>query len=1119
MTYISLIEKLDAFVRKYYRNKALKGVLLATAIVTAGFLLLAVTEYFGRFGVMGRTVLFWSFTVVAAGVIGKMIIIPLLHIARLGKIISHEDASKIVGDHFPEVKDKLLNTLQLQGQIANHDEKSDLNVDLLIASVEQRTLELSPIPFTSAIDIKENARYLKYAIGPIVVLFSVLIWRPSVVSEPAERLIQHRTSFEAPSPFRFVVVSVPLKAPVGEGFDFVVRVEGSVVPSTVYLEEGENRYRMERLRGGLFKYVFTSLRSDAYFRCSANGWNSPEYTLLALPVPRVLEFSLGATPPSYTGLEYIDQTNHGDVVVPEGTTIRWECRVKDSDEFRIRVGDSLVETENITGRIYAASWRAEATVPYWLVPENKDLGAVDSMRFSLRVVADRRPVIKVVELEDSTTRQLRYFTGGVSDDYGFTKLVFAVKKAGEKSPNYTLLDRPSGKTDEFFFTWDMKSLELSAGDAVEYWLEVWDNDGVNGFKSSKTSTRVFSAPDENELLEERDEANEEIEASIEDAVEKAEELRREMEAFKERLREEREMDWQDKRALEELLKKQEELRKKIDEVKKANEIKNEKLNEFSPQEERIMEKQNELQKLMDEVMSDELRELYKKMQELMEAMDPDEIQKQLEKMDVGQDALEKELDRALEQFKQLEWEVKMDETVKKLKELAEKQRDLAEKTEKEELPSEDLKSAQDSLNKAFEDIQKKIDELEKDNKELENPNPMLNSEGDEKSIQEDQKESSEELDKGKEKKASEKQKSAAEKMEELAQRMESMQMESESEDEQEDMDALRALLENIITLSFDEEKLMGELGKTENQDPRYVIHGQTQRSLKDEAKMVADSLFALSLRVRQLAGAVNREIGLVNHHMEKALGGFGDRKTAQITMNQQYVMTSFNNLALLLDEALQQMQKKQECKNPGSGNCSKPGGSGSKPSPKAGDMKKMQEALGKKLEAMKKKMGENSNKGESGKRGSGMSKELAEMAAQQAALRQMAKQKAQELNEDGSGDGGEMKKIAEEMEDLERDLINRNVDIATLERQRNILSRLLEAEEAERIRGEKDERKSRVGDQTLHPDSPQMIDYLRNKANELELLRTVPADLVPYYRDKVNDYFNTLGDKPEVLIP
>ena len=75
------------------------------------------------------------------------------------------------------------------------------------------------------------------------------------------------------------------------------------------------------------------------------------------------------------------------------------------------------------------------------------------------------------------------------------------------------------------------------------------------------------------------------------------------------------------------------------------------------------------------------------------------------------------------------------------------------------------------------------------------------------------------------------------------------------------------------------------------------------------------------------------------------------------------------------------------------------------------------------------------------------------------------------------------------------------------------IDEFLDAEEADRIRGEKNERKSRVGNQGLHPDSPQMIDYLRNKANELELLRTVPADLVPYYRDRVNEYFNTLDDE------
>ena len=284
--------------------------------------------------------------------------------------------------------------------------------------------------------------------------------------------------------------------------------------------------------------------------------------------------------------------------------------------------------------------------------------------------------------------------------------------------------------------------------------------------------------------------------------------------------------------------------------------------------------------------------------------------------------------------------------------------------------------------------------------------------------------------------------------------------------------------------------------------------GQTQRKLKDDAKMVEDSLFALSMRVRQIASAVNREIGLVNHHMEKALGGFGNRETDAIAMNQQYVMTSFNNLALLLDEALQQMQNKQECNNPGTGNCNKPGGAGSKPSAKAGNMKKMQKALGKKLEEMKSRS-EGANKGESkGKRGGEMSKQLAEMAAQQGALREMAKKRAQELNKDGSGDGNEMKKIAEEMEDLERDLLNRMVDAGTVDRQREIMARLLEAENADRIRGEKDERKSKSGNQGLHPDSPQNLDYLKYRGSEIELLKTVPANLSPFYRDRVNSYFN-----------
>ena len=92
------------------------------------------------------------------------------------------------------------------------------------------------------------------------------------------------------------------------------------------------------------------------------------------------------------------------------------------------------------------------------------------------------------------------------------------------------------------------------------------------------------------------------------------------------------------------------------------------------------------------------------------------------------------------------------------------------------------------------------------------------------------------------------------------------------------------------------------------------------------------------MRIPQLASAVNREIGLVERHMGKALDGFGDRLTADIAMNQQYVMTSFNNLALLLDEALQQMQQQQAQKQPKKAGIAKsPAGRAAPPlSPKAG---------------------------------------------------------------------------------------------------------------------------------------------------------------------------------------
>src|SRR5690606_37275533 len=252
-------------------------------------------------------------------------------------------------------------------------------------------------------------------------------------------------------------------------------------------------------------------------------------------------------------------------------------------------------------------------------------------------------------------------------------------------------------------------------------------------------------------------------------------------------------------------------------------------------------------------------------------------------------------------------------------------------------------------------------------------------------------------------------------------------------------------------------------------------------------------------------------------HLAEARANARERPLA--AGRQQRAMTSLNNLALMLDEALQQMQQ-QASGMPGSGNCSKPGGSGS-----GGDSKKMQkiksrqEALSKQLEEMRKalekgkKPGEKPGEQNAGGTTPGMSQQLAQLAAQQAALRQEMQRLAQELNKDGSGSGNPLQKLADQMEQNEKDIVNKNLTPETIRRQRDIMTRLLEAEKAERERELDQKRESILGQDRDHPEPARFFNYQRDRMREAELLRTVPPGLKPYYKARVDQYFDTF-DRP-----
>lgn len=183
-------------------------------------------------------------------------------------------------------------------------------------------------------------------------------------------------------------------------------------------------------------------------------------------------------------------------------------------------------------------------------------------------------------------------------------------------------------------------------------------------------------------------------------------------------------------------------------------------------------------------------------------------------------------------------------------------------------------------------------------------------------------------------------------------------------------------------------------------------------------------------------------------------------------------------------------------------------------------MRKMQESLNKQLQKLKEALekGENPNgkkPGQSEGMGlGGMSKELARMAAEQAAIRKQLREMSESMEDGGTGGGS--KKLMEEMErmmeETEEDILFRQIDAQTLRRQQEILTKLLESEKAEREREKEEKRESASGREGYEIPDQVWEEFEKKREKELELYRTVPANLKPFYRNEVNRYFSNLQD-------
>ena len=1102
--YTLLIRKIDQFIRKYYKNQLLRGILYVVASLGFFYIALVSLEYFSWYNSTTRSVFFYLFITISIFLISRFILWPFSKLRKIGPVISHEEAATIIGTHFREVQDRLLNTLQLK----HSSSEGGASKELIEASIDQKISLLQPVPFSEAVNLSENRKYLRYALPPVIFLLAALLISPSFITAPSRRIIQHGKVFEKPAGFTIQLLNPGMQAIQQDDFPLKIKVSGEEVPDQLYIETGGARYRMEKENNILFNYTFKNLQQNTRFTITTEDFHSKEYEINVLPRPLILSFEIKADYPSYLGRKPEIFDNNGDLTVPEGTLLNWKFFTRDTRKVKFRYSGETVDLQAGNSNTFNFSKRILTASRYSITSANEYFISKDSLAYTINVIPDLYPGIDVEEFRDSVYDSRLYFKGIIKDDYGLSKLVFhsALKRSGsEEASEEKAKEIPvdhSTTQQQFYYFLDIATLYASPGDEIEYYFEVWDNDGIHGNKPTRSQKRIFRIPTLDEIEKATEEKNEDIKDRMENVMQESKLLQKQIDEMAKKMVDKKELGWQGKQQLQQLLDKHEMLQKQVEKIEKENIEKSRQEQQYKEISPELIEKQKQLEKLFKEIMPEEMKKMMEELQKLMEKVDKEKVSQMLDKMKMDNKDLEKQLDRSLELFKQLEFEKKLQETIDKLNKLADDQNKLEQETrDSKKDENQQLLDKQEKINEEFKKVKEDLDDLEKKNKDLEKPNDFDQTQKEEQEVQQQINESKENLNQKKNKAASQSQKKAADAMQKLGSKLEQMQEKMEDEAAAEDEAALREILDNLVKISFKQEDLIASLAVIGTNNPRYLKIIEEQNNLKDDLKMVEDSLFAISKRQPLIEPYVMREIAGINDHVGEATKKLNDRSVAAAKGEQQYVMTSVNNLALMLSESLKQMQKNQnKGKGSSNGSCNKPGGSGDKKK----SLRQMQERLNKQLQQMKEGM----NKPGQGQKGQKqISEQLARMAAQQEALRKQMQEFGDELQQEGTTNDRMIKEMMQKMEQTETDLVNKRITQETLLRQQEILTRMLESEKAMQQREMEEKRESNEAKDRYYNNPAKFFEFNKEKSGSREMIRTIPPNLRPFYKGKVNAYF------------
>lgn len=1109
-----ILQRLDA-TRRRQNSIALRSSSFLFGTVTILALVAALLFELGfRLTVTGRTLLFAMVVLVLGSVLVWHVARPLLR--SLGLLRSADDFSlaALVGSHFPQIQDRLLNLLQLHRELQSG--KSLYSPELIDASFQDLAQNITGLDFTSSIDssnIKRTARFFSATVLGAIIL---VVASPSQFSQSLNRIVHFRTTFAIPSEFIFDVSPGNADVAKGQTVQIAIRVQPTRPTSFLaqqsltfsWRTEGAESFESIELRPDstdAFRTTLQGLTGSTEYYATVSNTESDHYRLTLVDRPVIRSFQVRLEYPAYTKLPArVQQEFIGDITALAGTRIALSGNAsKDLKQGKAVFGSGSPVSMTVDNQKFSASFRLEKETDYHLeLTDTENLTNSDPVLYQLKIIPDEPPSVAVIQpgknVDLAGDKSIRLALQA-RDDFGFSSLRIGYRLIHSRYEKpwaayrffpVTLVSTPATEF-EVPTTWDLSPLRLAPEDVVEYFAEVFDNDIVRGPKSGRSQLYLIRFPSLEEVFAEMDKGHETSLDDLKQTLQDAKQLKDKIESINQDIKKNKEMDWQQKKEMEEMARKYQDVQKKLDNVKKQLDEMVQKMDQQQVLSTETMQKYMELQQLFEQLNSAELQQALKQMQQAMQNVNKEQLQQALQKLSFSEERFRESIERTIELLKRIQIEQKLDEARRRAEELEKTQQELSEATKK----SENDAQMRNELSKKQKDLAEKQKELEDVTTDVEkrmedfftempaDQMQQLNSKMKQEAPAQQMKDAGNQLQAGEKQQAQMAQQQLGKLLQAQSKQLQSIQQTMLQKQMQHTLNELRRAANNMLELSKREEALKQEAQNAPLNSPQLRDNAQEQMRVRQDMENVLRGLSELSKRSFAVTPEMGRSIGEALAHMENAMNALETRNGFMAAQEEGQAMSSLNKAATQIQGAMQNLMQQ--------------GGSGM-----GGLMQQLQMMAGQQQSINMQTQSMQA------------AAEAARLAVEQEAVRKSVEQ----LNKEAQASGeqrkllGDLDKIAQDMREVVQNLEQNNVNAETIQKQERILSRLLDASKSMRERDFEKRRKAQTGTEIARRGPGDIDPSALEGKNKLldDLLKSLEHGYSKDYKELIRKYFEEL---------